>query len=1284
MARVIRVLCLIMLVSALSFNVINAAGNSDQDNEPKPLEIISITPTGEDVPASRQITFKFNRPVVPVGRMERDSSEIPIEIKPEVKGQWRWIDTSTLALMMDEKNALSPATSYEITVNPGIKAEDGTILKNSMGHTFITERPKVNKTEFKIWDSPGKPAMRIIFNQPVSKDSVEKYLAIRIKGQEGKLTHVNAKSDPEFEKRVMESAAYYKINEYTASHYQLENEEEKPSLENSNEYRVVWLISPEEELTENATIEYMIQPGLESSLGSQKGVENRVIDTLEPFPPFTFLGIECHDKNNKEVFFASDDEKNRCDPARQISLVFSSPVFKKEVIDKVSVEPGLKYTEMDYEEDYLISISSIFKTNYRVFEKYKINLPRRFKPNKKYIIKNDPKNIFDIFGRTLIRPFEIEFFTDSTQFSAPFFRNPKGYTVLEKDADTEMPLITSNLDSIKFTYDLITAQGKSSAMEYEFFPKKGDNTDVLNPLPVRKLLNGRSGRIDIEVTETKPPVDSGLLENYNFKYLSAKVTAFNIHLKKSLNKTIVWVQDIATGDPVQDAKVEIYNVYPDVFISFTGPDGIAVLPGTMEMHPKTPPEKNLYYDIFIRVTKENDIAFITDWPLYQPDSKDYTVWGITDRVVCEPGDIIKYKIYVRGKDINKPVPDTKKGYCIMVRDPNIKIVFKEDVELSEFGTLQGEISIPETGISGLYNIYLCTPFSKRGGFTVELFVADKSSSSFNTKTELDNNMYQAGDNIKVHTTAPYVNVPVNITANLYKSNNPRYLFPSNSPAWDFFFDWPGKRYEFTKKKFYQSDGVLDKDGNLVTNFNINEDVYFGLIEVESRVKNDNGEIISGAATAKYSSRDRFVGLYSANVRTFNNIPFSTEIIVVDLDGNPIPNIPVTVTVERMNMIPSDSKAGVNLSMRSGLREMKIIETHTIQSAKEPLEFSFVPEKAGEYRVTATIKDSKGREHRTGIAVYANKTGLEISSKKNRGNLKIIPDKLNYKIGETARYTVENPYPKTSALVSIERDGIVRHWVQMLDNTSVIQVKIEDDLAPGFYLSVTAMSPRTAPQPADGSEDVGKPDYQSAEVKTFVDGISNNLDIDVKTSKEIYEPGERVRVDLHLKSNDPLSNKPVELATIVLNEKSLQLIQKGRDFLKQFKGLYSGINSGVINSNLFDTFNGWRYPWEFDEIQYLLNENSHGPFGEMNMSGLTGDLSDYEVISVMKNMPGNLSGLKFVIYWNSSIMAESNGNTSFDFEAPGDSSEWRIFVMAVTAGDQMGVGEGRFTVARIKK
>ena len=72
---------------------------------------------------SRQIVLRFNRPVVPVGRMERDASEIPVTVDPPLACEWRWLDTSNLACQLGNKEGMHPATPYTVTVAPGITTE---------------------------------------------------------------------------------------------------------------------------------------------------------------------------------------------------------------------------------------------------------------------------------------------------------------------------------------------------------------------------------------------------------------------------------------------------------------------------------------------------------------------------------------------------------------------------------------------------------------------------------------------------------------------------------------------------------------------------------------------------------------------------------------------------------------------------------------------------------------------------------------------------------------------------------------------------------------------------------------------------------------------------------------------------------------------------------------------------------------------------------------------------------------------------------------------------------
>ena len=293
------------------FNVVFAASLSVAAGPP-PLHITRITPSGTDVPAGRQIVFQFDRPVVPMGRMARKASEIPITITPPLKCQWRWLNSGTLACQLDEKSALNPATRYTLIVNPGIKAEDGTTLEKPVRHSFITLRPGVRHVWFKTWTAPGMPVIRLTFNQPVFKDSVAQHIFIAAKGKTAKLTGVVVAPDPDIKEKPLGD-----------------------SLKGAGkEARRVWLVYPSKALPLNTQVALRVNSGLSSFLGPESGIEKRVIVSFATFPPFAFEGVECIDNGGKTLHLTHNDPnllKNRCNPLRQVALVFSSPVIPEEI-----------------------------------------------------------------------------------------------------------------------------------------------------------------------------------------------------------------------------------------------------------------------------------------------------------------------------------------------------------------------------------------------------------------------------------------------------------------------------------------------------------------------------------------------------------------------------------------------------------------------------------------------------------------------------------------------------------------------------------------------------------------------------------------------------------------------------------------------------------------------------------------------------------------------------------------------------------------------------------------
>ena len=81
--------------------------------------------------------------------------------------------------------------------------------------------------------------------------------------------------------------------------------------------------------------------------------------------------------------------------------------------------------------------------------------------------------------------------------------------------------------------------------------------------------------------------------------------------------------------------------------------------------------------------------------------------------------------------------------------------------------------------------------------------------------------------------------------------------------------------------------------------------------------------------------------------------------------NLVNGIPININVERLEkIVPPKAKKGENSSSERYIEKWKFVSNHILVSEQTPMEFSFVPKEPGKYNITAFIKDSKGREHRS--------------------------------------------------------------------------------------------------------------------------------------------------------------------------------------------------------------------------------------------------------------------------------------------------------------------------------
>ena len=1111
-----------------------------------PLKISQVLPAGKDISQTRQITFKFNKKVVPLGRMERKDSEVPITITPKVKCDWRWIDPSTLACQLGSATALKLATKYKIKVKPEFKTTSGEKLKKGMTHTFITGRPKTGYISFETWKAPGKPVIRVSFNQPVGKKSVKKSIYFKIQGKKKRIKVNVAPIDSE-----RESPRYIWVPGEPYFIYVGDNKKQKSNEEivkkKGEAARSYWLVEPVKDLPLDTTISLFESPGLMSAFGKEKGVRKKVIKRFETFPEFKFIGVDCRNEKGRSLFFSAKTNKSinpgKCNPVGGgVTLEFSSPVLKEQMKGNIKFSPDLAGGRKDYdpwEESYSWSR---LRSAHRKGSNYSIRLPRYLKAETTYNITGG-ENIKDEFGRSLKTPINMYFQTDKRK---PNWEIPHRRAIIEQGIDTDVPIFVTNMDTINYSYEGLTAKGKLTNKKKTYNPDIPKDIAAAIPMELKKLLGNKSGAVFGSISS------SPSVQKYN-KNVFAQMTNYQVVVKYGHYNTLVWVTDMRNGKNVDGASVEVLkgsytklgSLEQKLKAKNTNQDGISVFKGVEELDPELD-YKHVWEEsktrYFIKVSKNDEMALlpldsnfevdtyrITDGNIYGSHERKYghlKAWGMTAQGVYKLGDKIQFKIYIRDQNVNTFKTAPKESYSLKVNDPMGKSAFElDDIKLNEFGAFHGEFTTSKSAAMGWYSFVLTTKLGGRYNHTLhplKVLVTDFTPSSFRVGNTVNGERFEPGDKIsigtsaKLHSGGPYIDAESRVTIRLNEERfSPKHPISSKF-TFQPYISYPRNRQIFQNSKKIDNKGESSDEYELT-----DQKIQYGKLYIESAVRDDRGKYIASGKSATYIGVDRFVGLRNTKWTYNSGRDAEIEFIVTDPSGKPVEDVPVKINVEYKKTSSSRVKGSGNAYVTKYTTEMVKVASCEEESDDSEEECEFEPEKAGEYKITATIKDTKGRTHSSSIWAWVTGSSHVVWESPESNTLTIIPESESYKVGDTAQYLIKNPFPKGKALITLERYGVIKQWVQEFKtSTPVIKFKVTEDLIPGFYFSVTVISPRVDKSKGFGKLDLGKPTFRTGYIEVPVKDQYKDIVVSSKSDKEVYKPRDKAKITLSAKEKVP--------------------------------------------------------------------------------------------------------------------------------------------------------------------
>ena len=1240
-----------------------AAFDSVSDTGSGGLQIRRIIPAGEDVPPGRQIVIEFDRPMVPIGRMARDGDEVPINVTPDPRCQWRWLNTSSLACQLDQDNELHPATRYTVRIDPGFVASDGERLRAPVTHSFITQRPDVRWPSFITWRSPGFPVIRLVFNQEVSSASVARHVFVKAEGDGSARVGVDVYADTTDPGQLSLIAL---PNGKTTFGFQ---PSVAPELRGGGTPSArTWLIAPRSELALDQRFGLHLEPGLSSSAGPEPGAKERLLVQFDTFPGFRFIGVRCLgiESNHWELIARETKlaDQIRCDPLRGAGLVFSTPVPHQEVKTHITFTPDLAGGRKDYDPWANRSSYSNLNWPHQRGENYVVWLPERLLAAQQYQLSTVAKGLRDEFGRTLNQPLDMRFTTDHRRPNLVLTHHK---AVLEKPLETDVPLYVTNLERVDAGFTSLTTTERVRSVRRAIEIPTVEDVSFAVPAQSRQMLEGQSGAVSGYLKGR--PSDHVNRNAYSF---FATVTPFQIHTKLGHFNSLVWVTDMASGEPVAGATVSIhqgeYAELAGLDIPSFGPfrtdkHGLAILPGLEVIDPSLSLINN-WRDSdprwFLRVDKNHDLGLLPldhhfrVWSYgvgthSRPQFGHIRTWGTTAQGVYRAGDTIQYKLYVRNQDTQRFVAPPLSKYRLTIVDPLGKELARlDELTLSKFGAYEGEVVVPVNAAVGWYQFRLEADFTQAVWTPLKVLVSEFTPSPFKVTAELNGDVFSPGDQViittvgRLHSGGPYIEAETRVTARL----KAKPFRPTHPVAKRFYFNTftPG-RQDWTT--LHQSVTNLDARGEAHTVFPLEAvELQYGQLQIETSVRDDRGKYIADVANAKFVGRDRFVGLRNTKWLYEEDEPSDIEFLVVDATQTIVEDVAVEIIIEKEETKAARVKGAGNAYLTRYDKSWIEVKRCSGVSASLPGRCRFTPSDPGAYRATANVADTRGRPHSTRIGAWVRGKGRVTWTQPNDFQISIIPEKEHWSVGETARYLVRNPLPGARALITIERYGMLESWSQTFETaTPVVEFEVKPDFVPGFYLSVVIVSPRVA-APIDANRvDLGKPTFRMGYVRSPVEDPFKRIDIMVTTDRETYKPRERVRVNLRTRFRDESSQGPIELAVAVLDEAVFDLIAQGSDYFDPYAGFYRLDSLDVLN---YDTLKGLVGRQKF--------ENKGANPGGDGGGGL-----------------GLRSLFKFVSYWNPSLPVDADGAAAFEFTLPDNLTGWRILALGVSPEDRMGLG-----------
>ena len=1247
------------------------------------LRVVSAGPQGEvqQLSEANEVRVSFSEPMVVLGKIPATVTAPFFKIEPQVAGTFRWAGTTTL--IFTPSKPLPYATKFDVTIDTTAKSVAGKTLDKPYRFSFTTPTVRLTRVDWYRKGGLIKNGVVVMmqFNQPVDPNTIIQHLSLRTAPRTIQIPDIPPEGVEELKKREPQALQAFEAKKAKALQNAASSGAQVLSFLATDWDKKRWEPARDRVVLEtkpNVQPDTMLQIFLDNQLaqGANRVRTGRAQQFNVELEPTLFVeSISC---------------RTKCDPDDRNAITFRTTyngisyekagraITVTDITDPAKPVP-LQAETRERNYDYPTSSFSLDELGFSLA------------PARRYLVRIDP-SLQSEDGQTLGYTWMT---TVENTLRSAFVSFGSGHGVWETSGGSVVPLHVRNFRSVKQWLAPITADRLMPTIRelqrvgFNSVPPNAKVQERKLNLPVDKIhaigldvssVIGKDGRglvwAAMEPGETVPGAQPYTTET---RATIVQVTNLGISVKDSPQNTLILVTRLDDAKPVAGATVSIrHRDNKVVWTGTTDEKGIAIAP-TTDLR-RIPPEKKQGEEEYgeeeywrslselhflVIAEKDGDVAYVgSDW------NEGITPWELgtgydisearpllrgtvfTDRGVYKLGEEAHLKAIVRSDTPNgmKLLPSGTKVELV-IRDSHAREVDKRTVTLNDWSSADWTFKVPEGGALGTYSIYATVPGNRLEVFG-SFLVAAYRRPEFRVDAKLDAPNALAGVKLDGRVTGRYLFGAPMAGRDVSWTYSKRPIFSVPQAVTD---RWPWERYTFLgwdesrpsrgKETISQQEAKLDAKGEL--KLSLDTELAAGIpyeYQLEGVVTDVTRQQIAGRTSIRVEAAPWYIGVKTPSYFAEAQKGLDTEIVAAGIDGLAVAGVPVKIELKRIqwNSV-RQSEGGGYYGWETERKEIAAGEW-TITTQAQPVPLKAKLESGGFYELTASARDKAGRSTQTKLSFYAVGEGYTAWERYDHNRIDLVPERTNYKPGDTARIMVKSPWENATALLTTEREG-VRTWreFQLTSTQQTITVPLTEADIPNVYVSVLLLKGRTQQDPGKDGSDPGKPAFRLGYTELLVDDEGKRLKVDVKANRDEFRPAAKAKIEVNVKD---AAGKPApsEITLWAVDYGVLSLT--GYQTPDVLESIYLHKELQVINE---------------DSRQRIISRRVLEPKGAGEGGGGGRDPG-----------PGTLrKDFRVLAFWVGSIITDKNGRARTEITLPESLTTYRI--MAVAADKQSRFG-----------